>query len=477
MKDRKIGREMMSDYKIWINGKAVDGTSEMNVINPATEEVFATIARSGPEQLEQAISSAKAAQKEWAKTPISVRQEAIKAISEGIGARADEIARIQTMEQGKAIAESTMEVDITRAFLDHFTTFDLPVEVVQDDEEKRVEIHRKPLGVVACIVPWNFPLLIGAHKVAAALLAGNACVLKPAPTTPVTSAIFAEICADVLPAGMVNTVNDENDLGPLLTTHPDVAKVSFTGSTATGKKIMSSASGTLKRLTLELGGNDAAIVLPDVDVESTAAQLFGAAFFNCGQVCIGLKRTYVHESIYDEMCDALAREADAAVIGDGLNPDTGIGPLANSMQFDKVRGYLANAKQAGTILTGGGVPDKKGYFIEPTIVRDVNDGDAIVDEEQFGPIMPVIKYSDVDDVIERVNASEYGLGGSVWSNDLDKAKEIALQIESGTTWINKHLDFGPNVPFGGAKQSGIGVEFALEGLHEFTQVRVINQAK
>jgi len=468
---------MMSDYKIWIDGKAVDGALEMSVVNPATEEVFATVARSGPEQLEQAIASAKAAQKDWAKTPIAVRQNAIKAISRGINARADEIARIQTMEQGKPIAESIGEVEATQAFLDHFTTFDLPVEVLQDDDEKRVEVYRKPLGVVACIVPWNFPLLIGAHKVALALLAGNTCVLKPAPTTPITSAIFAEICAAVLPAGVVNTVNDENDLGNVLTAHPDVAKVSFTGSTATGKKIMANAADTLKRLTLELGGNDAAIVLPDVDVEDTAAKLFGAAFLNCGQVCIGLKRTYVHESIYDEMCDALAKIADAAVVGDGLNEGTQIGPIHNKAQFAKVRGYLESAKQAGTVVTGGDVPDQKGFFMQPTIVRDVKDGDKIVDEEQFGPIMPIIKYSDIDDVIERANASDYGLGGSVWSSDLANAKEIALQIDSGTTWINKHLDFGPNVPFGGCRQSGIGVEFAQEGFYEFTQVRVINQAK
>jgi acyl-CoA reductase-like NAD-dependent aldehyde dehydrogenase len=468
---------MMSDYKIWIDGKAVDGASEIGVINPATEEVFATIARSGPEQLEQAIASAKAAQKEWAKTTIAVRRDALKAINKGINDRADEIARIQTMEQGKPIAESIGEVEYTQAFLDHFTTFDLPVEVLQDDDEKRVEVYRRPLGVVACIVPWNFPLLIGAHKVALALLAGNTCVLKPAPTTPITSAIFAEICAGVLPPGAVNTVNDENDLGDVLTAHPDVAKVSFTGSTATGKKIMANAAGTLKRLTLELGGNDAAIVLPDVDVEDTAAKLFGAAFMNCGQVCIGLKRTYVHESIYDEMCDALARLADTAVVGDPLDEGTEIGPLNNRMQFDKVRGFLENAKQAGAIVTGGEVPDQTGFFIQPTIIRDVKDGDEIVDVEQFGPIMPVIKYSDVDDVIARANASDYGLGGSVWSRDLAKAKEIALQIDCGTTWINKHLDFGPNVPFGGCKQSGIGVEFAQEGFYEFTQLRVINQAK
>ncbi len=467
----------MSDYKIWIDGNAVESDTEISVINPATEEIFATVARSNPAHLEAAIKSAKAAQKKWAKTSMTERQEALKAISVGIKNRADEIAKLQTMEQGKPLAESIGEVGYTQVFLDHFTTFDLPVEVVQDDEEKRVEVHRKPLGVVACIVPWNFPLLIGAHKVALSILAGNACILKPAPSTPITSAIFAEICAEILPAGLVNTVNDENELGDMLTSHPDIAKVSFTGSTATGKKVMEKASGTLKRVTLELGGNDPAIVMPDVDINETAEQLFGAAFMNCGQVCIGLKRTYVHESIYDEMCDALGRLADAAVMGDGLKEDTQVGPLNNKMQFDKVKNYLENAKQVGTVVSGGNIPEQKGFFVQPTVIRDVQDGDEIVDVEQFGPIMPVIKFNEIDDVIERANATHYGLGGSVWSKDLEKAKEIALQIETGTAWINKHLDFGPNVPFGGAKQSGIGVEFSLEGLQEFTQVRVINQAK
>ena len=467
----------MTDYKLWINGKAVDGSGEMSVLNPATEEFFATIARSDECLADEAIAACKASQKLWARTSIAARQQALNCLADGLNARAEEIAKVITLEQGKPIAESTAEVAYTEAFIRYFATLELPVEVLQDDESKRVELHRKPLGVVACIIPWNFPLLITSFKLPLALLAGNACILKPSPTTPITTALFAGICADVLPAGLVNTVNDENDLGSYLTGHPDIAKVSFTGSTETGKKVMASASATLKRLTLELGGNDPAIILPDVDVKDTAAKIFGAAFMNCGQVCLALKRAYVHDSIYDAMCDELGRLASAAVVGDGLEADTEIGPLNNRMQYEKVLGFLQTAKEAGTVVAGGEVPDKKGYFITPTIIRDVKDGDQIVDEEQFGPIMPVIKYSDVNDVIARVNESNMGLGGSVWSNDLERAKEIALQVESGTVWINTHLDFGPNIPFGGAKQSGIGVEFAEDGFKEFTQVQVINQAK
>ncbi len=467
----------MSNYKLWIGGKPVDGAAEMSVLNPVTEEPFASIARSNESLADEAIASAGKAQKVWARVSIAERQAALNKIADGLNARSEEIARILTMEQGKPITESTAEVAYTEGFIRYFASMDLPVEVIQDDASKLVEIHRKPLGVVVCIIPWNFPLLIAAFKVPLALLAGNACVLKPSPTTPVTASIFAEICADILPAGLLNTVNDDNDLGAYLTGHPGVAKVSFTGSTETGKKVMASSASTLKRLTLELGGNDPAIVLPDVNIKETAAKMYGAAFMNCGQVCLALKRAYVHESIYDELCEELAGLANDAIVGDGLNPETQIGPLNNKMQYEKVKGFLANAKKDGRVVAGGDVPEGRGYFIPPTIVRDVQDGDEIVDLEQFGPIMPLIKFSKVDDVLASANGLNFGLGASVWSNDLDEAKSIAMQMESGTVWINTHLDFGPNIPFGGAKQSGVGVEFAQEGLHEFTQIQVINLAK
>ena len=467
----------MTAYKLWIDGTAREGAADMPVLNPATEDVFATIARSDEALAEQAIASAKAAQTLWARTSISERQQGLVRLADGLNARAAEIARVLTQEQGKPLAESTAEVAYTEAFIRYFATLELPMEVLQDDDTRRAELYRKPLGVVACIIPWNFPLLIISFKVPMAILAGNTCVLKPSPTTPLSAALFAQICAEVLPAGVVNTVNDQNDLGSLLTAHPDIAKVSFTGSTATGKKVMQSAAGTLKRLTLELGGNDAAIVLPDVDVKATAAKLYAAAFMNCGQVCLALKRTYVHEDIYDAICDELAAIADGARVGNGLDEGVDIGPLNNKMQYDKVLGFLESARKAGAVIAGGEVPAGKGYFITPTIVRDVRDGDDIVDFEQFGPIMPVIKYSDLNAVIDSANGLDMGQGCSIWSHDLEQAHEIALRIDSGTVWINTHLDFGPNMPFGGAKQSGIGVEFGQEGLQEFTQVQVINQAR
>ncbi|MBN9570243.1 MAG: aldehyde dehydrogenase family protein, partial [Alphaproteobacteria bacterium] len=350
-------------------------------------------------------------------------------------------------------------------------------KVLDDSKDRRVEMHRKPLGVIGAIVPWNFPMILMAFKVPPALLAGNTIVVKPAPTTPLSTLRFGELVKDLLPPGVLNVITDANDLGGALTAHPDVRKISFTGSTATGRKVMAGAAETLKRITLELGGNDAGIVLPDVNPKETAPKLFQGAFQNNGQVCIAMKRLYVHESIYDAMCDELAALAEQAVVGDGLEQGTQLGPLQNRMQFEKVKEILADAKKHGTIIAGGEVPDRPGYFIKPTIVRDITDGTRLVDEEQFGPVLPVIKYSDPEDAVARANASPYGLGGSIWSTDLDKAYALANQMNSGTVWVNKHADLAPNIPFGGAGQSGLGSELGEEGLAEFTQVQVINVAR
>ena len=275
---------------------------------------------------------------------------------------------------------------------------------------------------------------------------------------------------------MVNFITDANDLGDALTSHPDVAKISFTGSAATGKKVVASAANTLKRVTLELGGNDAGIVLGDVDPKKIAPAIFNVAFQNNGQVCLALKRLYVHESVYDTMCEELAELANAAVVDDGLKQGTKLGPLQNKMQYEKVKGYLEDARANGQIVAGGEVPDRPGYFIRPTIVRDIAEGTRLVDEEQFGPVLPVMKFSDPKDAIRRANATTYGLGGSVWSSDREAAYELASQLEAGTVWINKHMELLPNVPFGGAKHSGIGRELGEEGLAEFTQLQVINIA-
>jgi acyl-CoA reductase-like NAD-dependent aldehyde dehydrogenase len=302
-------------------------------------------------------------------------------------------------------------------------------------------------------------------------------VAKPAPTTPLTTLRFGELCARILPPGVVNVIVDQNDLGPALTGHPDVAKVAFTGSTATGKKVMASAAGTLKRLTLELGGNDAAIVLDDVDPKEVAPKIFAGATLNSGQVCFAIKRLYVHDSVYDAFCDELGKLARETVVGDGLEPGTQMGPIQNKAQFEKVKGYIEDGRQNGTIVAGGEVVEREGFFIRPTIVRDIADDARLVREEQFGPVLPVLRYSDIDAVIARANDTEFGLGGSVWSSDRDRAFGVAARINSGTVWVNKHLDIGLDTPFAGAKQSGIGAEMGQEGLEEFTQATIINMAK
>jgi acyl-CoA reductase-like NAD-dependent aldehyde dehydrogenase len=460
-----------------IGGLLVDGDHEMDVINPATEEVFATVARASERQADGAIEAAAAAFPAWAEVPLAERQAKVAELADAIAANADTFARALTQEQGKPLAEAQGELAWTDGYLRHYATLEIAERTIQDDASGLIQIRRKPLGVVAGIIAWNFPLLVACWKIGPAVIAGNTIVLKPAPTTPVTALMLGELCQKIFPPGVVNIIVDANDLGGYLTADPRIAKVGFTGSTATGKKIMASAADGLKRLTLELGGNDPGIVLDDVDVRETAQAIFNAAFLNCGQVCLAIKRAYVHDSIYDAMCEELARLAEAAVVDDGLAQGAQIGPIQNKAQYEKVQAFLESARKDGTIVAGGEVIDRAGYFLRPTIVRDVSDGDRIVDEEQFGPILPVIRFSDVDDVVARANASPYGLGASVWSRDVDRALAVAERIESGSVWVNQHVAIGPHIPMAGVKSSGLGVEQAEEGLAEYTQLSVINVAR
>ncbi len=467
----------MGPFKLLIDGKLVDGDAVMDVVNPATEEVLAKCPRASKAQLDQAVAAAKAAFPAWSKTSIDERKAALVAIADVIQANAPELGRILTQEQGKPIADAVGEAYGASAFFRYFAALDLPAKIIEDSPTRKVEQRRKPLGVIGAIVPWNFPLILMAFKVPAALLAGNTIVLKPAATTPLATLRLAELIKDLLPPGVLNVIADANDLGGELTKHPDVRKISFTGSTETGKKVMAGAAEALKRVTLELGGNDAAIVLSDVDAKETAGKIFAGAFQNSGQVCIAVKRAYVHDSVYDAVCAELARLADEAVIGDGLEQGTQFGPLQNKMQYDKVLGIIEDARSHGTVIAGGGATPDKGYFIRPTIVRDITDGNRLVDEEQFGPVLPVIRFSDAGDAVARANASPWGLGGSIWSNDLDAAWDLAGQMDSGSVWINKHAELAPNIPFGGAKFSGLGTELGEEGLAEFTQLQIVNMAR
>lgn len=468
---------MSDDLKLLIGGELVDGDSSMEVIDPATGMPFMSVPRGSVRQINQAVAAAKAAQPAWAALPLEERRACLLAFADAIHANADALSRMLVREQGKPLPEASGEIAFTEVFVRHFTTIDLPVEVLQDDEVRRVELHRKPLGVVCAIMPWNFPVLLAAFKFPAALLMGNSFILKPAPTTPVTSLMLGQLAKDIFPAGVFNVVTDLNDLGPTLTDHPDIAKISFTGSGATGKKVMAAAASTLKRVSLELGGNDASIVLDDVDVSTVAPKIFSGAFMNAGQVCIAVKRVYAHSAIYDELCDELAKLADEAIVGDGLHQGTQIGPLQNAAQFEKAKIFLESARREGRVIAGGDVGEGKGYFVRPTIVRDIDDGAMLVDQEQFAPILPIIKFDDVDDALRRTNNSDYGLGGSVWSANRDRAYDVARQIDSGMVWVNQHLDFGPHIPFGGAKQSGIGMELSIDGMLEFSQTSVINISK
>jgi len=467
----------MAEYKLLIDGRLVDGAAVMDVLNPATEEVLARCPRGSAEQLDEAIAAAQAAFPAWMRTSIAERRALILKFADSIEFHAENLARLLTQEQGKPLGEASAEIAYSVAFIRQLASYDLPVQLLEDNDARRVELHRRPLGVVGVIIPWNFPVLIVAFKLPFALLAGNTLVIKPAPTTPLSTLRLGQLMAGIFPAGVVNIVTDQNDLGGQLTAHPGIAKISFTGSTGTGRKVMASAAASIKRLTLELGGNDAAIVLADADPVKVAPGIFNGAFMNAGQICLAIKRVYAHSDIYDALCAELARLAEEAVVDDGLKQGAQIGPLQNKAQYEKVRALIESGRADGTIIAGGELLDRPGYFVRPTIVRDISDGARLVDEEQFGPVLPIIRFDDPEDAIARANASDMGLGGSIWSADRQKAHDLATRMEAGTVWINKHLDFGPTMPFGGAKQSGLGVEFAQEGLYEFTQVHVINEAK
>jgi acyl-CoA reductase-like NAD-dependent aldehyde dehydrogenase len=390
----------------------------------------------------------------------------------------DELATVFTREQGRPLKESATEVYWTAAAFEYFADREIPHDVLHRDDGGLIEVRRKPLGVVAAITPWNFPLYLASNKIVPALLVGNTVVLKPSPYTPLATLKLGEILRDVLPPGVLNVVSGGDALGAAMTAHPVPRKVSFTGSVATGKKVAQSAAPDLKHLTLELGGNDPAIVLPDVEPAEIAERLFWHAFENNGQFCMAVKRVYVHESIYPVLVNALADQARRVHVGDGFDPRSQLGPLNNRMQFERVIGLVEDAKQAGgRMVTGGAVRPGPGYFFEPTIVTDISDGTRLVAEEQFGPALPVLPYSDVEEAIERANATHFGLGGSVWTRDVDRGIDIASRLECGTSWVNQHGRLTWDVPFGGAKWSGLSYELGRQGLEAYTRLHVVRVAK
>lgn len=465
-------------YTMTIGGKPVSGDRTLAVVNPATEDVIAQVPDATRAQLDAAVAAAKAAFPAWASRPPGERQAMVAAIGDTLQANRAELARIFTAEQGRPLAGADWEVDVATSWCAAVARFELPVEVLEDGPERRVEVRHTPIGVVGAIAPWNAPLLMAIWKIAPALLAGNTIVLKPSPYTPLTTLRLGELLRDILPAGVLNIVSGGDDLGRWITDHPDIGKVSFTGSTATGRRVMETAARTLKRVTLELGGNDAAIVLPDVDPKAVAPALFWGAFFNTAQVCVAIKRLYVHADIYDAVARELVEVAKSVRVGDGSQQGVDLGPVQNRMQFDKVRNLLEDTHANGhRFLVGGDVEHGPGYFIPVSIVDNPPETSRVVTEEAFGPVLPLLKYDDLEDVIRRANDTDTGLGASVWSNDLEKARAIGQRLETGTVWINEMFAFLPTAPFGGHKQSGVGVEHGRQGLLEFTNTQTITSRK
>ncbi len=468
----------MTTFQLLIGGKSVATADHFDIKNPSTGELVGQAPSATPADLDRAVAAARTAFKTWSQTSDADRKAACHAIGMALEQHADELARLLTLEQGKPLngMGSRFELGGAQAWT-HFTAeLELPVETLQDNAKAHIELHRKPIGVVGSITPWNWPLMIAVWHIIPAVRTGNTVVIKPSPYTPLSTIRMVEIMNTVLPPGVVNVVTGPDDIGARMSTHPGIDKIVFTGSIATGRKVMGSAAGTLKRVTLELGGNDAGIVLPDADPKAIAEGLFWGAFINNGQTCAALKRLYVHDSIYDAVCNALVEVAKNVPMGDGLDEKNVLGPIQNKMQYDKVVRLVEEAKKAGArILTGGTAPGGPGYFYPITLIADAKDGMSIVDQEQFGPALPIIRYTDVEDALARANASDNGLGGSVWSADPSQAKSLAQRLECGTAWINKHGAIQPNAPFGGVKSSGIGVEFGTQGLEEYTTIQVVHQ--
>ena len=448
------------------------------ILDPATGAVVGLAPVDTARDLDRAVTAAGAAQPAWAALGHAARSDILNRVADAIDAAAEPLAELLSREQGKPLngPNARFEVGASSAWLRATAATPLEAEVVVDDGQVHAEVHYRPIGVVAAIGPWNWPMMITVWQIAPALRMGNAVVVKPSEYTPLSVLALAKVLNGELPEGLLTVVSGGRDVGARLAEHPAVGKVMFTGSTATGKAIIRSSADTVKRLTLELGGNDAGIVLPDADPKAIAEGLFWGAFINTGQTCAALKRLYVHSAIYDAVCEELTTVAAAMPMGNGLDENNVLGPLQNKQQFDIVARLVDTARDSGAKILLGGNPDtdQPGHFYPATLVADIDNDNPLVAEEQFGPALPIIRYSTVDEAVTMANALDVGLGASVWSSDPAEARKVAARLEAGTVWINKHGAVDPRIPFGGAKQSGYGLEFGVEGLKALGVPQVIN---
>lgn len=457
-----------------IDGKSHPTKETRHGINPANLKPKAPVPVVTKEDLDTAVDAAKRAFKKWSKVPYEDRRKAVLAYADAIDALRTEFRDLLVAEQGKPLPQADGETDAAIAWIRGMANIAIPEDVIEDTEDRTVVTHYTPIGVVGAIIPWNFPLLLATGKIAPALLTGNVIIVKPSPFTPYCGLKLVELAQKFFPPGVVQSLSGDDRLGTWLTSHPGIDKISFTGSTQTGKLVLQSASKTLKRVTLELGGNDPAIVFPDVDVDKVAEKVAFFAFLNSGQICLNLKRIYVHESIYEQFRDALVKHVRNYTLGDGSQQGISHGPLQNSMQYERVKTFFDDIeKQGWKVATGGKIEASSGYFVTPTIIDRPPEKSRIVVEEPFGPIVPLLSWKSEEEVIERANDTLMGLGASIWCNDIKKAQRVAKEIQAGSVWVNTHFDLSPMAPFGGHKESGLGTEWGANGLKGFCNVQTL----
>ena len=472
--------------KLIINGEAVDAASgkTFTTINPATEEPICAVAEAGVEDVDRAVAAARAAfdSGPWPGMKPSERQRLLWKLAELVEKNADEIARLETLHNGKPIFESRqIEVPAAAECFQYYAGWADKIhgETVPVKGNYLTYTLREPVGVVAAIVPWNFPLLLTSWKVAPARACGNTVIIKPASQTPLTALALAEIAAEVgLPPGVLNVVTGPGSrVGQMLVEHPGIDKIAFTGDTSTGRQIMSGSSGTLKKITLELGGKSPNIVFPDADLDAAIRGATTGIFYGKGEVCAAGSRLLVDKSIKSEFIDKVAARAKKMAPGDPLDPKTRLGAVASKKQLETDLRYIEVATREGAELVAGGrradIGTGKGYFLQPTVFDKVTPEMTIAREEIFGPVLATIEFADVDEAIARANDSSYGLAAAVWTKDIKKAHYVARKLQAGTVWINTYNIYDTAAPFGGYKQSGFGREMSVHALEHYTQLKSV----
>ncbi|KAH1713920.1 hypothetical protein KXV95_003819 [Aspergillus fumigatus] len=456
MSDTVGGLDFNNFFNI-INGETVSSAVTQHGINPANKEPNPPVPVASPAELDKAVAAAQVAFEQWSPFPLEDRRKALFAYSDALNAEKDGFTSLLTKEQGKPLSQAAMEVEMAVAWIKGLASLEIPEVVLENSSERKIVQRFTPIGVAAAIVPWNFPALLAIGKVVSALITGNSIIVKPSPFTPYTALKLTELAIPFVPPGVFQALSGDDQLGPWMTRHPGILKVSFTGSTLTGKRIALAGAETFKQCTLELGGNDPAIICKDVDLDALVPK-----------VCMMIKRLYVHESIYEAFRDKLAAHVKTLPVGNGVQPDVFLGPVQTEMQYNKARDLLSSISAEGLRpALGGTVEESAGSFIHPTIVDNPPDTARVVTEEAFAPILPLLKWQTEEEVIARANADPAGLGGSVWSRDLDQAQRLASRLECGSVWINSHFAVAPHVPFGGRKESGSGVEWGVDGLKAY----------